>query len=205
MGLYQRFILPHIVHAACGVKPAMRQRELIVPQAKGTVLEVGFGSGLNLPYYNEDKVKHLYALEPSAGMRAIAGRNIADSSLQPEIVDAAAECMPLESNSVDSVVVTYSLCTIADPQQAMAEIRRVLKPAGDLLFCEHGAAPDADIALWQRRMNPLWKAFGGGCNLNREIPHLILAGGFRFKDIKTLYLPGWRPATFNFFGRARPR
>ncbi len=203
--LYERYVLPHVVHAACGSKPAMQQRSRVVPVAHGRVLEIGFGSGLNLPFYDPDSVKHLWALEPSGGMHAKARRAVRRSPVDIEPIEAPAEAIPLDNHCVDTVVITYTLCTIGDVPRALAEIRRVLKRRGDLLFCEHGAAPDRHVRWWQRHANPLWRVFGGGCHLDRPIPALVEEGGFRIRDLDTGYLPGWRPATFNYLGRARPR
>ncbi len=203
--LYDRFVLPHVIHAACGSRPAARQRAKIVPLAGGRVLEVGFGSGLNLPFYDPERVSHLWALDPSLDMHAKARAVDLPRPVDVEMIAAPAEDIPLDNRCADAVVVTYSLCTIDDVAQAMSEIRRVLKRNGDLLFCEHGSAPDRGVRRWQRWANPVWKRLGGGCHLDRPIDAMIADGGFRFRDLETLYLPGWKPATFNYFGRARPR
>ena len=203
MGLYSKFILPRVVHHACGQKPAMKQRRKIIPLAEGRVLEVGIGSGLNVPFYDPGRVRHLWGLDPSSEMWAIAGKNAEDHHLDAEFIEAGAESIPLESDSADTVVMTYTLCTIPDVQQAMGEIRRVLRPGGRLLFCEHGEAPDESVRKWQERMSPAWKLLGGGCHLNRSIPRLLDAEGFESDDMKTMYIPGWKPACFNFWGTAR--
>jgi SAM-dependent methyltransferase len=205
MGLYNRYILPKVVHFACGLKPNMRQREKVVPHARGRVLEVGIGSGLNLPYYDVAKVTRIWGLDPAPEMTRMA-RQAADSlPFEVEFIGLPGDEIPLEDRSVDTVVVTYTLCTIPDTTPALREMSRVLRPGGELIFCEHGAAPDATVRRWQDRLNPLWKRLGGGCNLNRPIPALIEAGGFRIKSLDTMYIPGWRPASFNFWGAAVPR
>ena len=202
MGFYDKFLLPKLVHFTCGQNPAMRQREKVVPLAKGRVLEIGIGSGLNIPFYDARKVEHLWGLDPSAEMWSIAQKNAAEHHLDAEFVQSGAESIPLDDNSADSVLVTYSLCTIPDAETAMLEIRRVLKPAGNLIFCEHGRAPDENIQRWQDRLNPVWKKLAGGCNLNRSIPLLLEQSGFNSNDMQTMYLPGWKPGTFNYWGTA---
>lgn len=203
MGLYSRFVLPHVVHYACGQKPAMKQRCKIIPLATGRVLEIGIGSGLNVPFYSADKVSHLWGLDPSREMWAIAKKNADRHHLDAEFIEAGAEAIPLDNNSADTVVVTYTLCTIPDIERALTEIKRVLNPKGNLLFCEHGEAPDAGVRRWQERMSPLWSWVGGGCRLDRPIPQLLANSGFESHDMQSMYIPGWKPACFNYWGSAR--
>ena len=205
MSLYSRYVLPHVVHYACGQKPAMKQRQKIVPQASGRVLEIGIGSGLNIPYYDPAAVTHLWGLDPSAEMWSIAGRNAKQHHLDAEFIEASAESIPLDDKSADSVVMTYTLCTIPDAALALREIRRVLKPGGSLLFCEHGVAPDAGVRKWQKRAGPAWRYLGGGCHLDRPIPKLLEAAGFRSPDLQAMYIPGWKPACYNYWGAAENR
>ena len=205
MGLYDRYILPKVVHFTCGLKPNMRQRAKVVPRAHGRVLEIGIGSGLNLPYYDSAKVSKVWGLDPSPEMIQMARRAAASLPFEVEFIGLPGEEIPLEDSSIDTVVVTYTLCTIADTAPALRQISRVLRPGGELVFCEHGAAPDASVRRWQDRLNPMWKRLGGGCNLNRPIPELIEAGGFRIKSLDTMYIPGWRPASFNYWGAAVPQ
>jgi ubiquinone/menaquinone biosynthesis C-methylase UbiE len=202
MGIYDKYLLPKLVHYACRQKPNMRQREKVVPLARGRVLEIGFGSGLNWPLYRADRVDHLWALEPSADMLAMAQRNVVGASVDAEFIQSGAESIPLDDNSADSVLMTYTLCTIPDPITALNEIRRVLKPAGQLIFCEHGRAPDKSVENWQKRLNPIWTKFSGGCNLNRPVPLLLDQAGFKCPGIETMYLPGWKMAGFNYWGTA---
>ena len=204
MSLYERFILPRVIHFTCGLKPNRLQRRKIVPLAAGEILEIGFGSGLNLPHYDPAAVKRVWALEPSKAMWDLAHDVVQNSTLAVEFVNASAEEIPLPDDSVDTVLVTYTLCTIPDVSLALRESRRVLRPAGRLLFCEHGEAPDENVRRWQNRLNPLWRRIGGGCNLNRPIPSLIEAGGFRIQNLSTMYIPGWKPASFNYWGSAVP-
>jgi len=205
MGLYSRYILPKLIHFTCGSKPIMRQREKVVPHAHGRVLEIGIGSGLNLPYYDAAKVTKVWGLDPAPEMTRMAERTARAVPFGVEFIGLSGDEIPLEDDSVDSVVITYTLCSIPDTDPALRQMRRVLKPGGELIFCEHGAAPDASVRRWQERLNPLWRRIGGGCNLNRPIPALIEAGGFRIRSLETMYIPGWRPASFNYWGAAVAR
>lgn len=206
MGLYDRYVLPCLIGRACSCKPVQGQRAKVVPQAAGVVLELGFGSGLNLPHYDRAKVSRLYALEPAVGMLARARDQIAKAAMPVEILHETAERLSLPPASVDTVVVTYTLCSIPDPVAALEGARRALKPGGRLLFCEHGAAPDASVRRWQGRIEPVWRVIGGGCHLARDIPGLIRAGGFEIEQLDTMYLPGApRWSGFNYWGAARPR
>jgi len=170
MGIYEKYVMPKLVHFTCGLKPTMKQREKVVPLAEGRVLEIGIGSGLNIPFYAAHKIKHLWGLDPSSEMWSIARKNAAQHHIDVEFIQSGAEAIPLDSNSADTVVMTYTMCTIPEVRSALDEIRRVLKPGGKLVFCEHGLAPDKDVQRWQNRLNPAWKILGGGCNLNRPIP-----------------------------------
>lgn len=202
MGLYRRFILPKAVHFACSRRPNMRQRSKVVPLAQGSVLEIGFGTGLNLPFYDATKVQRLWALDPVAEMWDVARDRLRGAAFPVERLEASAEAIPLRDRSADTVLVTYTLCTLPDVHAAIREMARVLKPGGALVFCEHGMAPDESVRRWQNRLNSVWGAVSGGCNLNRPIPSLLEAGGFRVTELSTMYLPGWRPASFNYWGRA---
>lgn len=204
MNLYDKYILPRAINWACQQSPTMRQREKVIPLAFGNVLEIGIGSGLNFSYYNKDIVKHLTAIDPS---KETWDRNIVDPQTLAftfNFIKAFAENLPVDSNSIDSVVVTYTLCTISGVEKAFEEIRRVLKKNGKLIFCEHGKAPDRGIQRWQNYTNPVWKKLSGGCNLNRDIPLIIRENGFKTKMIETMYIPGWKPASFNYWGTAEP-
>ena len=204
MGVYDEYVLPHLVHFVCGLEPIRRQREKVVPLAQGRVLEVGVGSGLNLPYYDAGKVAEVIGIDPSPEMMRKAVRAARRAGMEVRFVNAPAEDIPLASASVDTALVTYALCTIPETARALREIARVLRPGGRLVFCEHGLAPDADVRKWQHRLTPLWKRVGGGCHLDRDIPALIAQGGFSISAMETMYLPGWRPASFNYWGIAQP-
>lgn len=203
MSFYADRVLPQLTNLACGSKPARKQREKVVPRAYGDVLEIGFGSGLNLPHYDRDKVRRVFGLEPSAGMRRLAAKRIAAAGIEVEFIDLPGEELPLDDNAVDSIVVTYTLCTIPDAVTALRAMRRVLKPGGHLFFCEHGRAPDREVYRWQRRANPAWRLIAGGCNMDRDIPGLLAAGGFRIEDDNRMYIPGIRALSYNFWGAAR--
>ena len=202
MGIYDKYLLPKLVHFTCGQVPTMRQREKVVPLASGRVLEIGIGSGLNIPFYDTRRVEHLWGLDPSSEMWLIAQKNAAEHHLDAEFIQSGAESIPLENNSADTVLMTFTMCTIPDIHMALDEVRRVLKPGGKLVFCEHGTAPDENIRRWQDRLNPIWKKFSGGCNLNRSIPVILEQSGFKSADMRTMYLPGWKPAAFNYWGTA---
>lgn len=204
MGLYARYVLPRLVHLTCSSRPHMRQRAKVVPDARGQVLEVGIGSGLNLGFYDAGKVTKLWGLEPSPEMRAMAERAVRAVPFEFEFVPLPGESLPLDHRTVDTVVITYTLCTIPEPEVALREMARVLKPGGDLLFCEHGMAPDLAVRRWQERLDPIWTRLSGGCHLNRPIPQLIERSGFNITRLETMYLPGWRPGTFNYWGAAAP-
>ncbi len=180
----------------------MKQREKVIPLAEGEVLEVGLGSGLNLPYYDASKVSRVWGLEPSEGMRKLAEKRLSQSSLELELIDLRGEEIPLDSNAVDTVVVTYTLCSIPDAARALKGMRRVLRPGGRLLFCEHGLAPDESVRRWQHRINPAWRRLSGGCNVNRDIPALLESSGFRLVDDERMYIPGVRVLSYNYWGSA---
>lgn len=204
MSFYDRFVLPPLITAACSCSPIDRQRQKVVPFAEGVVLELGFGAGLNLPHYDASKVRKLYALEPAPGMVKRARNAVRSASFEVEILPETAEAMSIGPDSVDTVLVTYSLCTIPDAVTALEGARRALKPGGRLLFCEHGRAPDESVRRWQQRIEPVWSVIGGGCHLTRDIPALITAAGFSVEQLETMYLPKspkW--AGFNYWGSAR--
>ncbi len=206
MGFYDRYILPPLINLACGAEPIRKQREKIVPQAEGVVLELGFGAGLNLPHYDRSKVTKLFALEPALGMLARARKVAAGADLPVEILAETAEALSLPAASVDTVLVTYSLCTIPDAVAALDGARRALRPGGRLLFCEHGRAPDEAVRRTQVRIEPIWRIIGGGCHVSRDIPALIAQSGFAIETLETMYLPktpAW--SGFNYWGSAKAR
>jgi ubiquinone/menaquinone biosynthesis C-methylase UbiE len=189
MSFYEEKILPHIINCGCSNEPIMKLRAQIVPLAKGQVLEVGMGSGLNLALYDSNNVEQVWGLEPSLGMRHKARKNLAAAAVKVNWLNLPGEAIPLPDNSVDTVLLTYTLCTIPDWLLALQQMRRVLKPAGQLLFCEHGQAPDAGVQRWQDRLNPAWRKLMGGCNLNRPIPECLAQAGFIIDKLEQFYLP----------------
>jgi len=204
MSFYEERVLPHLINWACSTKPQRKQREKFVHLAKGDVLEIGFGTGLNLPYYDRDNIRKIFGLEPSEGMRRKAQPNVIESGLDVEFIDLPGEQIPLEADSVDTVLVTYTLCTIPDALTALEGMRRVLKPGGTLLYCEHGIAPDDDVQRWQQRLNPGWRKLAGGCNMNRDIVSLIEGSGFEITNDERMYIPGPRILNYNYWGSAKP-
>ena len=202
MEFYDKYVLPKLVHFTCGQSHMMQQREKIVPLAQGRVLEIGIGSGLNIPLYDAGKVEHLWGLDPSAEMWSIAQKNAMQHHLDAEFIQSGAESIPLDNNCADTVVMTYTMCTIPGIHAALDDIRRVLKPGGKLIFCEHGIAPDESVQRWQNRLNPIWRKLSGGCNLNRPISGLLEQYGFKSNDMQATYLPGWKLAGFNYWGTA---
>lgn len=187
MGFYENRILPGLIDCACSSPPLMAMREKIVPQAQGEVLEVGIGSGINLSLYRAEQVQKVWGLEPSEGMRRKAQANVAAADVELEWLGLPGEQIPLPDASVDTVLLTFTLCTIPDWQAALAQMRRVLKPEGVLLFCEHGLSPEEAVARWQHRLNPLWKRLAGGCHLNRPIADYLCAAGFQLDELHTEY------------------
>lgn len=203
MGFYDEHILPHLINWSCSSRPNQKQREKVVHLAEGDVLEIGFGTGLNLPYYDTQRVRKIWGLEPSEAMRRKAQRLIDASSLDVEFIDLPGEQIPLDADSVDTVLVTYTLCTIPDAVSALEGMRRVLKPGGKLIFCEHGLAPDENVRRQQHRWNPAWSRFAGGCNMNRDIPGLITNSGFEITNDERMYIPGLRALSYNYWGTAK--
>lgn len=203
MSFYEDRVLPHIIDKACSMGQVMKLRSQIVPRARGRVLEVGMGSGINLEFYDQSQVEMVYGLEPSEGMRRKALPNLNRSPITVEWLDLPGEKIPLEDNSVDTVLLTFTLCTIPDWHAALLQMKRVLKPGGDLLFLEHGEAPHETVRKWQHRITPGWKMFAGGCHLNRQIADLIRYAGFEIQELENLYMPNApKIAGFIYKGRA---
>ena len=204
--LYERFILPKLLACACSSSPIMRQRAKVVPNAAGQVLELGVGMGLNLPFYDPDKVSGVIGVDPAAELRAAALAAPRDPRLAVAIEAGIAEALPFEDAAFDTVVCTFTLCSVHAPQAALAEARRVLKPSGRLLFCEHGLAPDPGVAKWQRRIEPVWKRIAGGCHLTRPVSGAIAAAGFRLEQVDSMYVPNTpKIAAWNEWGAASVR
>ena len=203
MGLYTRFVLPRLIDLAMRNKDAAQLRSKVIPAARGAVLEVGVGSGLNLPFYTT-AVTHLYAVDPSFELLKMARPKADRAPFPVEFLNHSAERTPLPDGKVDTAVVTWSLCSIPDAPAALREVRRVLKPDGTLIFVEHGLSSDPPVQAWQNRINPIWRRVAGGCNLNRKIDDLISSAGFSIKELRTTYLPGPRPMAYTYEGLAHP-
>ncbi len=187
MGVYSDHLEPRLVDLACSSRVIAPYRLRIVPRASGEVLEIGFGSGLNLPHYDSARVSRLYLLEPNAPIRRLAESRLRQSSLPSEVLDAGAEAIPLPDDSIDTVLVTFTYCTVPDLSGALREARRVLKPGDRLLFAEHGLAPDTGVARWQHRIQPVWGRLAGGCHLTRDIPSALREAGFDLPELEQGY------------------
>lgn len=203
MSLYDKYVLPKFLNCACGSNPVARQRQKVVPLVEGKVLEIGIGSGLNLPFYDKSKIDELWGLDPSEELSDMA-RKVADSeNIEVNFISSGAEEIPLPDKYFDSVLITYTMCTIPEVARANREIKRVLKTGGKLIFCEHGEAPDENIRKWQKRINPFWGKLAGGCNINRKIPSLIQNAGFEIVELEEMYLPKTpKIAGYNYWGYA---
>jgi len=202
VGIYKKYIAAPLLDATMSLRPMMRQRAKVVPLACGRVLEIGIGSGLNLSFYDKTKVEKLIGLDPSPELQVMARRRAAEAGIDVDWLTLSSEKIPLADATIDSIVITYTLCTIPDVHAALLEMRRVLKSGGAMYYSEHGLAPDESVSKWQNRINPYWKLISGGCNLNRKIPTLLEDAGFRVADVQTIYLPGLRPLTYNYWGSA---
>ena len=203
--IYDRFVLPVMLKCACSSPGIMKQRAKVVPLASGRVLELGIGMGLNLALYDAARVESVTGVDPAAELRAIAQAAPRDPGLSVVVEDGTAEALPFENASFDCVVCTFTLCSVQAPAAALSEARRVLKPGGRFLYCEHGLAPDAGIAKWQRRIEPIWKRIAGGCHLTRPITTAIAAAGFSIIRQDSMYIPkAPRFAGWSEWGEATP-
>ena len=200
MGFYDKYILPCCLDRACAIAPVSKQREKVVPFASGVVLEIGIRSGLNIPFYNPDKVSKLIGVDPDEYIWKRSAKRRAASPLEIERIGLSGEDIPLQDNMADSVVVTYSLCTIPDPIKALGEMKRILKPGGKILFTEHGKAPDAKVHRWQNRIDPIWGKLAGGCHTGRDIPTLFRQAGLEFESLEQGYIPGPKVLSYNYWG-----
>lgn len=202
VGIYGRYVLPHFIDFAMRNKETTRLRADWIPRAHGEVLEVGIGSGLNLPFYSSN-VRRIYGIDPSVELQRMARKRVIARPLEVEFVTQSAEDqLPLADGSIDTVVITWTLCSVPNTARTFQQIKRVLKATGRLIFLEHGRSPDPGTAVWQDRITPLWKHIGGGCHLNRKVDDLIRNAGFRITELKTFYLPGPRLMTYTYQGLA---
>lgn len=202
MNLYSRYVLPHLMNLAMGARMLEEHRKRTVAQARGVTLELGFGSGVNLPFYHAKQVSRFYALEPDTAMLRLAQKRIAQAPFKVEVLQMGAEQIALPDNCVDTVLSTWTLCTIPNVKAALAEARRVLKPGGQFIFVEHGLAPDARVVRWQNKLNPYWQRCAGGCHLNRQTDVLLREAGFELKDLDTGYLGRPKAMTYMYQGCA---
>ena len=201
MGIYSAWLFPRVLDLVMQQKQMIPFRARIGSAAAGRVLDVGVGSGLNLAFYG-DKTERVYGVDPSSELLRFAERRVRRAAIPVELLLGSSEALALEDKSIDTVVLTFTLCTIGIPAAALAEMRRVLKSGGKLLFAEHGRAPEPSVARWQDRLTPLWKRVAGGCHLNRKPDDLIRSAGFRVDTLETGYLKGPRPMGFVYAGSA---
>lgn len=201
MNIYERWVLPTALDLVMQQRQMQKYRRALVPEARGRVLEVGVGSGLNLPLYAAG-VSAVIGLDPSERLLGMARRRATKTDVPVDLMQGSAAEIPLENGSVDTLVMTWTLCSLPEPLAALREMRRVLKPGGALLFVEHGLSPEPGVARWQHRLTPLWRHFAGGCHLDRKVDDLIRAAGFDLVDLKTGYAGGPRPMTYMYEGRA---
>lgn len=198
---YERHVLPYVINLGCGTKPFADQRQKVIPLAQGRVLEVGVGTGLNLPFYDRTRVQTIVGVDPALRMHRLALKRVQRAGIAVELIGLSAEKLPSADASFDTVVSTYTLCTIPDPVSALRQMRRVLVPGGKLLFSEHGRAPEPRIAKWQTRLQPYWSKIAGGCMLDRDIPALLEQAGFR-PDVQSMYVPGPKVLSYHYWGVA---
>lgn len=204
MGFYNTHILPLMLDKACGIGPITRQRAKVVPKAEGVVLEIGIGSGQNLPHYNPNTVTKIIGVDPDDAIWKRSATRRKACPIEIERIGLSGEEIPLEKNRADTVVVTYSLCTIPDPVKALHEMTRILKPGGRILFSEHGKAPDDAVAKWQSRIDPMWKKIAGGCHSGRDIEALFKQANLTFDTLEQMYILGPKVLSYNYWGSARP-
>lgn len=203
MGLYRRFILPKLINTACAMPPMMALRQRYVPLARGRVLEIGIGSGLNLAFYG-DQTDSVTGLDPAAELTRLAHERAHALGAVVELLTVSGEAIPADSASYDSIVCTWTLCSIPNVYRALDEMHRVLKPDGTLIFIEHGRSPDPGVARTQQWLEPMWKPIGGGCHLTRQPDRLLEGAGFRLEQLEQGYQPGPRFAAYMYHGVAAP-
>ena len=205
MSFYEKYILPRFLNCACASEPITYQRKKVVPLAEGKILEVGIGSGLNLPFYEKSKIEEIWGIDPSEELNVMAKKVAIEEGMNVNFITSSAEDIPFPNDYFDTVLITYTMCTIPSVLKANKEIRRVLKRSGKMIFCEHGVSPDETIKKWQKRLNSIWGKIAGGCNINRNIPKLIKSSGFKIVKMDEMYLPKTpRIAGYNYWGYAKP-
>ena len=203
---YDRMILSPLTDLVCSLGPITENRRKVAPLAEGVVLEPGIGSGLNLAHYDPEKVKHVIGVDPNRELLKLARRRVSKAPVSVEMLEQSAETLPLEDNSVDTVLLTYTGCSIPDVARALGEFRRVLKPAGRLLFCEHGRSHEERVARFQDAVNPWWRPLAGGCNVNRDVESLLTEAGFDMEKLERFYaMPRPKFLAYHYLGAARAR
>jgi len=203
VSFYERRILPVLLDMTMRQRQLGKYRRHLIPTARGRVLEIGIGSGLNLPLYGEG-VDVLVGLDPSERLLSMAHRRATEAGVRTALLQGTASRIPLADATVDTVVMTWTLCSIPDPLAALREMRRVLTLSGALLFVEHGLSPEPAVGRWQRRLTPVWRHLAGGCHLDRKIDDLIRSVGFELAELRTAYAQGPHPMTYMYEGRALP-
>lgn len=188
--LYDRYVLPPLINYCCGMESLAELREALIPKARGRVLEIGFGSGLNLPFYSASQISKVIAVEPSEGMRRQAAENLARSPVPVEWLSIGAEELSLPAGSIDTVVLTFTLCTVPEWKKVLAHLHQALADDGQVLFLEHGLSDDGQVRKWQNRLTPVWKRLAGGCHLNRPIATALEAADFRITTVEKFYFEG---------------
>lgn len=200
--LYNRYVCPHVINLAMQTKPFRKQREKVIPQASGRVLEIGIGSGLNLDFYNISRISEIFAVEPDSVLLEKAKIKAKLNNISLNIKRLSAESLPFDDAFFDTVVSTYTMCSISELNSVMVEIKRVLKNDGSFIFSEHGKAPDDNIHKWQKRLNPIQKRIGGGCCLDKDIPKIIINSNFKLQKINSMYVPGPKFLSYHYWGTA---
>ena len=201
MGVYERWILPRLLDLAVRNRSLHHYRQQTNETARGLVLEIGVGSGPNLPLYNR-AVDRVCGIDPSPELLRLAHKRTVDAVVPVSLIRASAEHLPFAVAVFETIVMTWTLCSIPNPMEALIEMRRVLKPRGRLLFVEHGLSQEGRVARWQHRLTPCWKRIGGGCHLDRKMDDLIRAAGFQINAVETGYMKGPKPWTFMYHGLA---
>ena len=202
--LYDKYVCPHLINYAMQMKPFRKQREKVIPFASGRVLEIGIGSGLNFNYYNKENVAEVFAVEPDEILMEKAKQNAKINNINLNVQQLKAEELPFDNNSFDTIISTYTMCSIPGLSSAMSEINRVVKPNGKLLFSEHGKSPDMNVFKWQKRMNGIQKRIAGGCHLDVDIPNEIIKANFKLNKIDSMYVPGPKFLSYHYWGVASP-
>ncbi len=202
--LWDRYVVPKLIGFCCAQPQIMKARSRIVPQASGDVLELGCGGGINMEFYDPARITSFAGLDPSPGLLEASHAAAKAKGMKADIRSGVGEAMPYADASFDTVLVTFTLCSVTNQAQTLSEMRRVLRPGGKALFLEHGGAPDASVQVWQRRIEPVWKRIGGGCHLTRPITSAYEAAGFKVASVEKSYMPKTpRPFGWIEWGEAR--